>query len=268
MRADSIKLRRRGRRIWTCSPTPSCARRARRSAPSRWNARSTSWPWRLGIDPIELRLRNEPEKDPTTGLPFSSRAHRRGLSRRRRAVRLGAAQRDAGRAARGRMADRHGLRDRDLSLLPDARRRGADHADPRRRMRRSRSPRTRWAWAPRPRRRRSPPSGSGCRWSRSTFRYGDCTLPGVVLAGGSQQTASIGAAVIAAHRALVARTAEAGRQRFAARRADAGRGRRRRRRPRQARRAARGTKAMPRSWRARSATSVDRRGERRRAARD
>lgn len=27
----------------------------------------------LGIDPIELRVRNEPEKDPETGLPFSSR---------------------------------------------------------------------------------------------------------------------------------------------------------------------------------------------------
>ena len=27
----------------------------------------------LGLDPIELRLRNEPEKDPTSGLPFSSR---------------------------------------------------------------------------------------------------------------------------------------------------------------------------------------------------
>ena len=36
-----------------------------------------------------------------------------------------------------------------------------------------------------------------------TFNYGDSTLPGVVLAGGSQQTASIGASVIAAHRALV-----------------------------------------------------------------
>ena len=35
------------------------------------------------------------------------------------------------------------------------------------------------------------------------FRYGDTTLPGVVLAGGSQQTASIGAGVAAAHRALV-----------------------------------------------------------------
>jgi len=36
-----------------------------------------------------------------------------------------------------------------------------------------------------------------------SFNYGDSTLPGVVLAGGSQQTAAIGASVIAAHRALV-----------------------------------------------------------------
>jgi xanthine dehydrogenase YagR molybdenum-binding subunit len=27
----------------------------------------------LGMDPIELRIRNEPEKDPTSGTPFSSR---------------------------------------------------------------------------------------------------------------------------------------------------------------------------------------------------
>jgi xanthine dehydrogenase YagR molybdenum-binding subunit len=37
-----------------------------------------------------------------------------------------------------------------------------------------------------------------------TFAYGDSSYPGVVLAGGSQQTASIGGAVIAAHRELVA----------------------------------------------------------------
>jgi xanthine dehydrogenase YagR molybdenum-binding subunit len=36
-----------------------------------------------------------------------------------------------------------------------------------------------------------------------TFNYGDTKLPGVVLAGGSQQTAAIGAAVIAAHHKLV-----------------------------------------------------------------
>ena len=70
-----------------------------------------------------------------------------------------------------------------------------------------------------------------------TFDYGDTAFPGVVLAGGSQQTASIGAAVIAAHRAAGGRAAQARRQRLAARRARAGRGRRRRRRPLQARRA-------------------------------
>jgi xanthine dehydrogenase YagR molybdenum-binding subunit len=36
-----------------------------------------------------------------------------------------------------------------------------------------------------------------------SFVYGDSSLPGTVPAGGSQQTASIGASVIAAHRALV-----------------------------------------------------------------
>ncbi len=36
------------------------------------------------------------------------------------------------------------------------------------------------------------------------MEYGDSALPGVVLAGGSQQTASVGAAVIEAHRELVA----------------------------------------------------------------
>jgi xanthine dehydrogenase YagR molybdenum-binding subunit len=36
-----------------------------------------------------------------------------------------------------------------------------------------------------------------------TFQYGDTKLPGVVLAGGSQQTAAIGASVIAAHHKLV-----------------------------------------------------------------
>jgi len=36
-----------------------------------------------------------------------------------------------------------------------------------------------------------------------TFSYGESSLPGMVLAGGSQQTASIGSTVIAANRALV-----------------------------------------------------------------
>jgi xanthine dehydrogenase YagR molybdenum-binding subunit len=37
-----------------------------------------------------------------------------------------------------------------------------------------------------------------------SFTYGDSSLPGMVLAGGSQQTASIGASVVVAQRALVA----------------------------------------------------------------
>ena len=132
----------------------------------------------LGIDPIELRIRNEPEKDPTIGHAVLVAPHRRGLSRGRRALRLGRAQRDAGHAARGRMAGRHGLRDGDLSLLPHARRRGAHHADARRPRDGRDRRRTRWAWAPRPRRRRSPPSGWACRWTQVTFDYGDSTLPG------------------------------------------------------------------------------------------
>jgi len=36
-----------------------------------------------------------------------------------------------------------------------------------------------------------------------TIEYGDSELPGVFLAGGSQQTAAIGAAIVAAHRKLV-----------------------------------------------------------------
>jgi xanthine dehydrogenase YagR molybdenum-binding subunit len=39
---------------------------------------------------------------------------------------------------------------------------------------------------------------------RVKVRYGDSIIPGAILAGGSQQTAAIGGAVIAAHRALVA----------------------------------------------------------------
>jgi xanthine dehydrogenase YagR molybdenum-binding subunit len=45
----------------------------------------------LDMDPVELRIRNEPHKDPTEGTPFSSR-HHRGLSRRRGAVRLAQTQ--------------------------------------------------------------------------------------------------------------------------------------------------------------------------------
>ena len=44
----------------------------------------------------------------------------------------------------------------------------------------------------------------GLAFDQVSFGYGDSIMPGLVLAGGSQQTASIGAGVIAAHHALVA----------------------------------------------------------------
>ena len=46
----------------------------------------------LGIDPIELRIRNEPRRTRPTGKPFSIAPHRRGLARRGRTLRLGEAQ--------------------------------------------------------------------------------------------------------------------------------------------------------------------------------
>ena len=70
----------------------------------------------LQIDPVELRIHNEPEKDPTSGLPFSARhiveAWRSGAER----FRVGPAEQDARHPARRRVDGRHGLRDGDLSV--------------------------------------------------------------------------------------------------------------------------------------------------------
>ncbi len=68
-------------------------------------------------------------------------------------------------------------------------------------------------------------------------RYGDSTIPGAILAGGSQQTAAIGAAVIAAHRALVAELLKLAGNDSPLAGLKRRRGGRRGRRPRQARRA-------------------------------
>jgi xanthine dehydrogenase YagR molybdenum-binding subunit len=156
----------------------------------------------LGLDPIELRLRNEPEKDPTAGTPFSSRhiveAYRTG------AERFGWSQRTApgtrrdgdwligmgcatgtypyyrmpggaaritltrdGRATLAVAAHEMGMGTSTVNTLIAAERLGLplDHV---------------------------------------AVEYGDSTLPGLILAGGSQQTASIGAALIAAQNELVA----------------------------------------------------------------
>ncbi|MCZ2497568.1 molybdopterin-dependent oxidoreductase [Xylophilus sp. Kf1] len=157
---------------------------------------------RMQIDPVELRRRLEPEKDPSSDRPFSSRhlvqamqagAERFGWDRRsakpgrRREgvwwVGMGMAtatypyMRMPGGSARIRLtADGHAV----VQMASHEMGMGtatvqAQHAAVR----------------------------LGLPMERVRFEYGDTTLPAGTLAGGSSQTASIGGAVIAAHQALV-----------------------------------------------------------------
>ena len=156
----------------------------------------------LGMDPIELRIRNEPEKDPTSGLPFSSRhiveAYRSGAERfgwsRRNAepgarregewlVGMGCATatypyyRMPGGAARITLT-----KDAHATVEIAAHEMGMGTATVQTQVTAERL---------------------GLPMQQVTVAYGDSSFPGLVLAGGSQQTASIGASVIAAQRALV-----------------------------------------------------------------
>ncbi len=80
----------------------------------------------MGMDPIELRLKNEPEKDPTTGLPFSQRGIADIWKVGR--TRFGwDARRAPGLRREGEWLIGMGLRHRHLSLLPDAGWCSADH---------------------------------------------------------------------------------------------------------------------------------------------
>ena len=157
----------------------------------------------LGIDPIELRLRNEPEADPMSGLPFSSRHiveawqagaakfgwdKRNPVPRARREgewlIGMGCAKgtypyyRMPGAAARITI-------DRDGKALVEV----AAHE-----MGMGTSTTTAMVAAER----------LGLPMASVEVRYGDTIIPGAIMAGGSQQTAAIGAAVIAAQNALVA----------------------------------------------------------------
>jgi xanthine dehydrogenase YagR molybdenum-binding subunit len=157
----------------------------------------------LGIDPIALRERNEPEQDPTTGMSFSSRhiveAYRMGAERfgwdKRSAVPgsrregewlvgMGCATatypyyRMPGGAAKLTLA-----KDGHATVEIAAHEMGMGTATTHTIVLAERL---------------------GLAMDQVTFRYGDSKMPGVVLAGGSQQTASIGAAVIAAQNALFA----------------------------------------------------------------
>jgi xanthine dehydrogenase YagR molybdenum-binding subunit len=155
----------------------------------------------MQIDPVELRLRNEPQKDPTTGLPFSSRliadawsqgAERFGWSRRQRPgvnrdgdwlVGMGCATatypyyRMPGGAARITLT-----RNGHAFVAISAHEMGMGTATAQTQVAAERL---------------------GLTMDQVTFQYGDNTLPGTVLAGGSQQTAAIGASVSAAYRKLV-----------------------------------------------------------------
>jgi xanthine dehydrogenase YagR molybdenum-binding subunit len=157
----------------------------------------------LGTDPIELRLRNEPEKDPISGQPFSSRhlveayragAERFGWNRRSSKPRarrdgewltgMGVATatypyyRMPGGAARITLT-----RDDNARIEIAAHEMGMGTATVHAQVAAARL---------------------GLPIGQVNVVYGDSALHGVIIAGGSQQTASVGAAIIAAQRALVA----------------------------------------------------------------
>jgi xanthine dehydrogenase YagR molybdenum-binding subunit len=156
----------------------------------------------MGIDPVELRIRNEPEKDPMSGLPFSARhiveafrtgAERFGWGKRNSRpgqtrdgewlVGLGTAKgtypyyRMPGGAAKLTLT-RSGMVTMGFAAHEMGMGTATTHAI-------------------------VAAERFGLPLENITVNYADSELPGLILAGGSQQTASIGAAVIAAHRKLV-----------------------------------------------------------------
>jgi xanthine dehydrogenase YagR molybdenum-binding subunit len=158
---------------------------------------------KLRLDPVDLRIRNEPDQDPTDGKPFSSRhiveAWRAGAEQFGWRARnpIPGAKRDGewligmgcatgtypyhrmpGGAAR-------------ITLTVDGRARIEIAAHE---MGMGTSTAQTQVAAER----------LGLKMDQVTFAYADSAMPGVVMAGGSQQTASIGAAVAAAQRLLVA----------------------------------------------------------------
>lgn len=160
----------------------------------------------MGIDPVELRLLNEPDTDPTSGLPFSSRhiaeAWRQG------AERFGWAERPGTPGSR-REGEWYVGMGCATGTYPYYRMPGAE----------ARITLTRDGDAVRARVEvAAAEMGMGTSTTTAMVAaerlglpldhvevsYGDSAIPGAIMAGGSQQTAAIGAAVIAAHNALVA----------------------------------------------------------------
>ncbi|MDB5714961.1 MAG: xanthine dehydrogenase family protein molybdopterin-binding subunit [Sphingomonadales bacterium] len=155
----------------------------------------------LDMDPIELRTRNEPEKDPTSGTPFSSRhvieAYRAG------AEKFGWDKRDPRPAARREGEWQIGMgcatatypyyrMPGGAARLTLTREGNATVEIAAHEMGMGTSTTHTIVVAER----------LGLPMDRVTFLYGDSRMPGTVLAGGSQQTASIGASIIAAEHEL------------------------------------------------------------------
>ena len=157
---------------------------------------------KLSVDPIELRLRNEPGKDPTNGRPFSSRrvveAWRAG------AERFGWSQRQARPGGRRDGEWRVGMGCA-MATYPYYRMPGGA----------ARLTITREGHATVEVAGHEMGMGTataqtmvtaqrlGLPMSKVTLAYGDSRFPGTVLAGGSQQSAAIGAAVAAVAKAMV-----------------------------------------------------------------
>ncbi len=155
----------------------------------------------LGLDPIELRIRNEPDKDPSTGLPYSSRhivdAWRAGAERFGWEVRARPGTRREGEWLIGTGCAMgtypyHRFPGGAARITLD--KTGHVTIDvPANDMGMGTSTTQTIVSADR----------LGLPLERVTVAYGDSSFPGNLLAGGSSQTASIIGAVIAAQRALV-----------------------------------------------------------------
>ena len=154
----------------------------------------------LGIDPIELRLRNEPETDPSSGLPFSSRhlvkAYRDGAERFEweRRGEPGARREGEWLIGMGCATATYPYLRMSGSARMTLDRTGHVSVDvPAADMGMGTSTTQTIITAER----------LGLPLERVTVAHGDSRFPGSMLAGGSNQTATIAGAVIAAQRGLV-----------------------------------------------------------------
>jgi xanthine dehydrogenase YagR molybdenum-binding subunit len=156
----------------------------------------------MGLDPVELRIRNEPEKDPADGMPFSSRhlvqAWRQGADR------FGWARRRAtpGTARDGEWQVGLGCATATYPYyrMPGGKARLLLRRDGHLRVE---VPAAEMGMGTETTQAMITADRFGLPLDRVEVAYGSSAYPGMFLAGGSSQTASVGAAVVAAHKELV-----------------------------------------------------------------